>query len=472
MDIRERSVTSEEKRRNRFNKINHNLVFAIIAIALLMNTIDSTIVATALHAMQHDLNTTVSWAGWTLTAYSFGFVIMLPLSAKLSTQFGHKNIYLLSVLLFTVASLFCGLSDNIYVLIVLRVFQAMGGAGITPAATGIIVEHFGKKRSQYLGLFGSFFATGTILGPIFGGMFVTYLSWHWIFFINIPLGILVLILSHWLIPDDVVKKKASESMDFKGLAFMGFAILTAMYAATYLANHKQAVFTPVFLSTAVISIIAFVVLFRHLRKVKQPFINPRFIFGKGFGAVNMFNIIFSGMGIGLNSLIPLYAINRYGFSDLHSGTLLVAGGIASVVLSTIMSIQINKTGYRVPLYIGSVIIGTSLFLLAIAPPFGVPTLWWLISVTFLGGIGFGIISPAGRNAGIQLAPEQSANIAAVRSLGMQLGQIFSIGAATAIISDAANAGMAQSWVFVGLGAVLFLSLIPVISHIPEIKGSW
>src|SRR5699024_5899067 len=226
-------------------EIKRGFVFAIIAMALLMNTIDSTIVATALHTLQQDLNTTVSWVGWTMTAYSFGFVLMLPVSAKLSTRFGHRRIFTASVLLFTIASLLCGLSTHIYTLIIMRVFQAMGGAGITPAATGLIVEHFGSSRAQYLGLFGSIFSSGVIIGPIFGGIFVTYWTWPWIFFINLPLGFLVLVLALRYIPKDRPLPMKRERMDFPGIVWMGLAILTAMYAATYLAEKGNVLLSPV-----------------------------------------------------------------------------------------------------------------------------------------------------------------------------------------------------------------------------------
>src|SRR5699024_2691278 len=115
-------------------QIKKGLVFTIVALALLMTTVDSTIVATALDTLQQDLHTTVNWVGWILTAYSFGLVVMLPLSAKLSTRLGHRRVFLGSVATFTIASICCGLSSNIFVIIVLRVLQALGGAGITPAA--------------------------------------------------------------------------------------------------------------------------------------------------------------------------------------------------------------------------------------------------------------------------------------------------------------------------------------------------
>lgn len=453
-------------------KIKRWKIFIIIALALLMMTIDSTIVATALHSLQKDLDTTVSWAGWTLTAYSFGFVLMLPLSAKLSILFGHKKIFMLSVLVFSISSLLCGLSNNIYLLIFLRIIQAMGGAGITPSATGIIVDHFGATRAQFLGLFGSFFSTGVIIGPIFGGIFVTYLSWHWIFFINLPIGLCILLFAIQIIPADKKRKAKSKNIDLKGLLLMGIAILTAMYAITHLAENKEAYQSPFFWVITLLSVTCFVLLFKHLRKSKNPFIQPKLIFGKGFGAVNLFNIIFGGMAVGLNSLIPLYAVTRYGISDLNSGLLLVSNGIAAVVLSTIMSLNINRTGYRLPLYIGVIISSFGTCLLSIQPQFGIPIIYWLVLSTFFIGFGFGVISPAGRNAGIQLAPELSASIAAVRSLGMQLGQITSIAVATAIISASADPGVVQAHIYLGMVVLLLILLYPVISKIPESKGGW
>jgi len=124
------------------------LVFTIVALALLMMSIDATIVATALHSLQHRLQTSINWARWTITAYSFGFVLMLPVSGKLSEQYGCRRVFLGSVAAFTIASLCCGLVDNIYLLITLRAVQAAGGAGFTPSATGIIVDHFGDARDR------------------------------------------------------------------------------------------------------------------------------------------------------------------------------------------------------------------------------------------------------------------------------------------------------------------------------------
>ncbi|MCZ2442475.1 MAG: MFS transporter [Flavobacteriales bacterium] len=466
----DKELNREEAESAQTEPVQRWVVFLIISLALLMITIDSTIVATVLHTLKEDLGTSISWVGWTLTAYSFGFVLMLLLSAKLSTRFGHSRVFRLSVLIFSLASLFCGLSRNIYLLIVMRVIQAVGGAGITPSATGIIVSHFGSARAQFLGLFGSIFSIGAMIGPVFGGLIATYWPWSWIFFINLPLGLAVLLLSIRFLPKDNLSHTDHGRLDFTGLALMGMAILSVMFATTYLAEPGSTFSSPIFIGLTLLFLMSFLFLSRHLRNVKDPFIQPQFISGKGFGAVNLLNIIHLGMAIGANALVPLYAINRYGISEMGAGMLLVVNGVSSVILSVLMSIFINRTGYRKPLYIGGVIMIAGIALLSIEPLFGSPYVWMMISAFFI-GVGIGTMSPAGRNAGISLAPDQSANIAAVRSLGMQLGQIVAIAGATAIIAGAKNTGYAQAIFYAGLATFLLITM-PVISRITEQKGAW
>ena len=467
----EQKSTTAREINQKYEAVNPLIVFPIIAMSLLMITVDSTIVATALHALQIDLQTSVSWAGWTLTIYSFGFVVMLPLSAKLSTQFGHRRIFLASIAMFTIASLLCGLSTNIYTLIAMRALQAIGGAGITPSATSLIVNHFHQSRDKFLGLFGSMFATGSMIGPIFGGIFVTYSTWHWIFFINIPIGIAVFVLAMRFIPKSKPMDGDREKLDFPGMLYLAGGIITAMYAVTYLGETTTDINIPFFITLILASLVLFSLFFRHIKRVKFPFIKPRFIYGKGFGAINLVNLIQTGMTIGGISLIPLYAVSRYGISELHSGTLLVGEGLASVVMSVIMSIYLRRTGYRLPIYIGSIILALAFALLSLQPLFGITNFVWVFTTVLLIGFGLGVMSPAARNAGIQLAPEEAASLAAIRSLGLQIGQIVTIGGATSIIAAANNPSQAHAYVYLGLAAI-FLMAIVVISRVPESRGNW
>ena len=474
--MKESPLNSTSKKKSKTENdgppIRKGLVFTIVALALLMTTVDSTIVATALDTLQRDLHTTVNWVGWILTGYSFGLVLMLPISAKLSIRFGHRRVFLLSVAVFTVASICCGLSSNIFVIILFRIIQAIGGAGITTSVTGIIVDHFGSSRDRAVSFFGSIFPIGAMIGPIFGGLFVTYWTWRDIFFINAPIGIAVIFLSLRFIPFDKPKEhKANSKMDIPGIIWLGIGLLAVMFAASYLGEAHAKIWSFTFIGLLIVAIITITVFFRYIKRVEHPFISPRFIYGKGFGSVNLLNAIFGGTTLGVISLVPLYAINHYGMSALNSGTLLVAEGIASITLSVIITMLLRRTGYRLPLYIGCSVIIVGVALLSLNPAGGITPYIWLAGSSFLIGVGIGLDSPPARNAGLQLAPEDSATIAALRTLCLQLGQIFMIAIATAAIAGSTQTDNMQGHVYL-LVALLFIFCLPLVSRIPEHKGAW
>ncbi|MCC6870146.1 MAG: MFS transporter [Burkholderiales bacterium] len=452
--------------------VRRGVVFAIVGLALMMMSIDSTIVATALHALQHELDTTINWAGWTITAYSFGFVVMLPLTGRLSEHYGRRRVFLGSVIAFTTASLLCGLVDDIDLLIALRVLQAAGGAGFTPSATGLIVDHFGKERDRAVSLFGSIFPVGAMIGPIFGGLFVTYWSWRGIFLVNVPIGALVVVLALRYIPRDrVVVPTPTIKPDLPGLALLGTGLLAGMLAITYLGEAGTKVASPTFLVLLAVTVAALGLFFRHIGRTANPFIAPRLVYGRGFGAVNVVNAIFSGIPFGVVALIPLYATNRYGIAALGSGTLLVAQGVAAITLSAVAAFFIRRTGYRTPLYAGSLVIAIGVILLAIGPVVGIRPYTWLAGAAFLVGAGSGMLNPASRNAGLQLAPEHASTLAALRSMSMQIGSIATIAIATAILTGAGDPGVTQAWIYAAV--VLFLAMAsPLIARVPEHRGAW
>ena len=448
------------------------LVFTIVALSLLMMSVDSTIVATALESLQRGLHTSINWAGWTITAYSFGFVLMLPVSGKLSERYGRRKVFVGSVVAFTAASLFCGLAENIYLLIGLRAVQAAGGAGFTPSATGIVVDYFGDARDRAVSLFGSIFPIGAMIGPIFGGLFVSYWTWRGVFFVNVPVGVAVVVLALRYIPRD--RRGKSESyprMDPAGIVLLGSGLLAAMFAASYLGERNAHVSSAAFLLPLVVGIVALCAFFRHIDRSTHPFIAPRLIYGVGFGAVNLLNGLFGGITFGMVALIPLYATNRYLLSALDSGTLLTAQGAAAILLSVAAALALRRTGHRPPLYVGGVVIAAGMLLLAQKPVAGIPPYAWLAGSAFLVGFGAGVINPASRNAGLQLAPEHASMLAALRSMCLQIGSMSTISIATAVLASFADPGRVQAWIYVA-AALLLVAALPLISRVPEHHGRW
>lgn len=448
------------------------LVFAIVALALIMMSVDSTIVATALHSLQDGLHTSINWAGWTITAYAFGVVLMLPVSGELSERYGSFKIFLISVVVFTAASLFCGLADNIYVLIALRALQAIGGAGFTPSATAIIVDRFGDQRDLAVSLFGSIFSIGSMIGPIFGGLFVSYWSWRGIFFVNVPIGLIVIALALHFIPRDPPQEPGSRrGIDAIGTVLLGVGIFAAMLPASYLGEKEANLSSPMFIIPTAIAIVTLWAFFHHIHRSANPLIDPHLIHGSGFGAINLVNGIFGGVTGGAVALVPLYATNRYGLNALDSGTLLIAEGVAAILLSAVAALILRRTGYRSPLYIGNVIITVGLVLLALRPPAGISPYLWLAFSSLLLGAGAGAINPAGRNAGLQMEPERSSPIAAIRSMSMQIGTIAIVTIATAILATSKHPGLSQGTIFL-ITALLFAVCMPLVAFVPEHHGSW
>src|SRR5580698_5998958 len=218
-----------------------------------MSSLDGTIVATALHAIQHGLNASINWTSWTITAYSVGMVLALSLAGKLSERYGRRRFFLVSVVVFASASLCCGLATNIYELIALRAVQAAGGAGCAPSATSIVVENFGAARDRAVGLFGSIFPIGAMIGPIFGGLFVAYWSWRGIFFVNVPIGILLVLLCLRYVPRDG-DRRADERrpLDLAGMATLGVGTLALMMGISYLGQKGTSVWSPLVLGPALV----------------------------------------------------------------------------------------------------------------------------------------------------------------------------------------------------------------------------
>lgn len=470
-------------------------VFVTVALALMMMSVDSTIVATALHALQQDLSTSINWAAWTITAYALGFVLMLPIVGKMSDRYGRRRVFTASVCIFTLASLACGLAPNVGTLIVLRAIQAAGGAGFTPSATGIIVNHFETARDRYVGLFGSIFPVGTMIGPIFGGLFVTYGSWRGVFLVNVPVGLVIVALTFRFIPRDrpqtaeqrrdqaagretpagahsgsSATKPTAQPAGFgtAGMLLLAVGLIAGMFGTSILA-HRGAATIIVFLGVA--CVLGFVGFFWHTAHARVPFILPQLIYGRGFGAVNGINVLYSGLSQGVISLLPLYAANRYGIDALRGGTLLIAQGIAALTLSTAGAFALRRTGYRVPILVGEVLAGFGVALLAVPPPFNLAPFVWLSLGALLVGSGFGMTNPAGRNAGLQLAPEYAATLAAVRSAGMQVGAITTVSIITALLAASTDPGPTQGWCYAGAAAIYFLAL-PMIGRVPEHRGSW
>ena len=450
--------------------MNRPAAFTIVAFALFMSSLDVTIVATALHTLQADLQTSVVWAGWTITAYSLGLIVALPLTGRLADRVGRRRVFLVSITIFAVASLLCGLATNIYLLIFFRLLQAIGGAGFTPSATGIVVEHFGSARDKAVGLFGSIFSIGSMTGPVVGGLIVSYLSWRMIFFVNVPIVAILIPLALRYIPADRPRAdNADAPWDIRGIAMLATGLLAVMFGLALLDDELGA---PVWAGVLVVAcgLVTLALLLRHVRRVAEPIIAPRLIYGRGFGVVNLINVLYGGGVTAMLALVPLYATTRYGIDALRSGTLLAAQSIMVIVVSLTAAAALRRTGYRMPMYVGAGVMAVGVVGLALEPV-GMSPYAWLAMCAAIVGAGIGWAGPATRNAGLQLSPTEAGLLAGLRTTGRQVGEITAISATTLAIAQAAQGPSAHAMAYLAFGVLLIL-VIPIIRRVPEHRGAW
>ena len=436
-----------------------------------MTSVDLTIVATALPTIHKSLRASINWVGWTITIYGLFTVIALPVAGKLSIELGRRRVFLYGIGLFTTASLACGFATEIYMLIVFRALQAIGGGALQPSAAGLIADHFGKNRDRGIAMFGTVASSGQIVGPILGGLLVGYLSWRWIFFVNIPLGFGLFCVTLRGIPES--PPRVSEKTDVRGLLLTATFVLTAIFGITSLGSGHTSIDDPSFLVPEAAAITLLLLFIRHTRRTPAPFIPIRLLTGKGFAVMNTLNLLQGAMTFGVASLIPLYAEQRYHLAALSAGTLLTSRAVGAVLSGAIAVLALRRTGYRLPMVVGLSVVVLGTLLMSIAPRWGTGPFLWLSLCVAIIGLGIGAINPAASNASMQLAPELVTAITGLRSMFLNLGVVISVSVVTAILNRSANPGIAEAHVFWFVCAIIVVVMLPlIISRVPEHKGTW
>ncbi len=446
----------------------HGVVFAIVAMALFMASVDQTIVATALSAIQRELHASIEWAGWVITVYALGQILIMPLAGKLADLYGRKRVFLVAAVIFTAASLCCGLADNIYVLVALRAVQAIGGGAFMPSASGIVSDHFGSNRDRALGMFSSIFPIGGIVGPVLGGVFVATWSWRGIFLVNVPIGIALIVLGMIFIPRSEPKRE--ERLDFVGVGLLAVLLLGAMLGVTYLGDGGAAIWSAGFLVPESIALAAAVAFVLHAKYAAAPFIPLRLLYGKGFGVMNTLNLVLGAAALGFGALVPLYAEERFGLPVLQAGTLLTARAVGMILVAALATFALRRTGYRLPMTVGFIVIVAGLVGLCLVAD-GASPYWWLSAAGAVTGIGMGFAMPAANNATMHLAPENVAAIAGLRGMFRQAGGIISVSIVTAVLGRSADQATALAVSFLVLAGLL-LCMTPLVLVVPNHRGSW
>jgi len=438
------------------------LIFVTVALGLLMYSIDTTVVAVAFPSFIRDFHTSVLWAAWTISIYLIAVALAMPLMGKLSDSFGHKRIFLFSLMLFTGSSLACGLSPNIYSLILFRFLQGVGGAAFLPTASGIVSDQFPGNRERAIGLFTSIFPIGGIIGPNIGGWIVSNYSWRFIFYVNLPTGMVLIVLTLLLLKGSRISSQ--PRIDYRGAALMGTGVIFLMFGLNLVSESFSAGYLFIAVASVFLSITMLLLFFYHEKKEVDPFLDIALLRSVPFLAANLLNVIIGAAVFAVFAFVPLYATTVHGLSTLMSGIILTPRSFGMIPASAVTAIFLTRWGYRRPIVLGLAAIAVSTILIVesqhlptiISARLGVAGM--LSFILLLTGIGVGIALPAANNACIELMPHRVATIVGLRGMFRTIGGALGISQITIVLHLSSNFATGFRIVFTFFGLILLFAI--------------
>ena len=366
------------------------LVLGNIMIGTFMAVLDSTVVNTGLPAIMGTLGASINTAEWVLTGYMLAIASILPAAAWLSDRFGYKRIYFLSLLVFTFGSFMCGNSTSIEELIFWRVIEGLGCGAIMPVGMAIVSNVFPpEQRGTALGFWAIASAASVSFGPSIGGYLVDNLNWNYIFYVNVPVGIIALFVT--VVLQKEYKAETVQPFDIPGFITSGIFLPLFMYGLSEVnsSTNTQGWNSPIVLGSMWISAIMFILFIYIELTVKYPLINLRIFKDRNFTLANVMMFIFGVGMFGSTFLIPLYLQNNLGYSALQAGMFFIPVGIIQGFCSPTAGTLGQKINPKI-LIAGGLILMALSFYLNIFLSF-LTEKWYIMMSLYLRGIGMGIL---------------------------------------------------------------------------------
>jgi MFS transporter, DHA2 family, multidrug resistance protein len=344
--------------------VNPWIIAITVTLATFMEVLDTSIANVALPHIAGSLSAGQDESTWVLTSYLVSNAIVLPLSGWLSSIIGRKNFYMGCVALFTVSSFMCGLAPNLATLIVCRVLQGAGGGGLQPSEQAILADTFPPaKRGMAFAVYGMAVVMAPAIGPTLGGWITDNFTWRWIFFINIPVGILSILLTSRLIQDPPYfkRRKLSEThIDYVGLGFvaLGLGALQIVLDKGQRDDWFESHFIVTLALIAAASLLFVIVWeWRH----KDPIIDLHLFRDRTFGISNMLMFMLGFALLGSTLLLPLFSQTLLGYTAEQAGLALMPGGFAIILLLPLVGFLLSRYTPRWLLLFGLVVLSASLF---------------------------------------------------------------------------------------------------------------
>jgi EmrB/QacA subfamily drug resistance transporter len=437
------------------------LVLAICCLALLMVGMDISIVNVALTAIFTDLHASVAGLQWTVDGYTMVLASLLLLSGSTADRLGRRRVFLTGLAVFATGSLLCSTAPGLDWLVVFRMVQAVGGSMLTPVAMGIITNVFtdAKERAFAIGVWGGTVGISIGLGPVIGGLLIQSVGWRGIFWINIPIGLVALLLVWRFVPESRAPKARrpdplGQVLVIAFLAFLTWAIIEAPHAGWG---------TAATLTKLAMSMAALVVLLGWERRRDEPLIELRFFRSVPFAGATVMAVCAFANYTGFLFLNTLYLQQVCGYSALKAGLCTTPLAIGPLFFAPLSGRIVGSHGPMIPLVSTGVVMASGALMLLHAD---VRTpLWYVVTSYLLFSIGFGLVNTPITNSAVSGMPRSQAGLAsALATTSRQIGATLGVAVVGSVLNSGLGArglreGFASTegacwWIIAGCGAAI------------------
>jgi EmrB/QacA subfamily drug resistance transporter len=405
--------------------VTKDLLPWLVAVAFFMQSLDSTILNTAVPVVSKALNVSPLDMRSVLASYALSLGVFIPVSGWMADRFGTRNVFGWAIALFTAGSVLCGFCNNIHLLVACRVLQGCGGAMMVPVGRLTLVRTFAKSELVRAMSFVAIPSLiGPMLGPVAGGLIVSYLSWRFIFFVNVPIGIAGLILVYLYMPDYREEKK--RALDVVGLILFGSGIALLSYVLEVFGDHTMS--TVEILGLSALSVLLIVGYVLYASRIAHPLLQLSLFRVRTFSAAvsgGFFTRLSMG---GLPFLLPLLYQVGLGYTPVQSGLLIMPQAMAALGTKFLLPSILSKIGYRGVLISNTVIIGLVMMLFATIG-YGTPV-WFIVLQAAVYGA-FQSLQLTSMNTLVysDVPPKQTSNASSIASTLQQLSISFGVAAA-------------------------------------------
>jgi MFS transporter, DHA2 family, multidrug resistance protein len=452
-------------------QVNKWLIALIVIIPTFIEVVDTSVVNVALDHIRGSLSAGVDEATWAITSYLVSNAIIIPLSSWLSRLFGRKRYFIFSVSLFTLSSLFCGLAWSLPALIFFRVLQGIGGGALQPLSQTILLETFPpKEHGMAMAVFGIGVVFAPILGPILGGWITDNWSWHWIFFINIPIGIIsVMLLAAFLKDPPFLKRASTARIDYWGIILITFG-LGCLQVVLDKGQQEDWFNSPFILTLAAISaicLIAFVIL---ELVIDDPVLHLRVFKNRSFAAGNVIMFMTFFTLFGTIVLLPIFLQKLMGYTSYWAGLAIAPGGVATIFAMPLVGKLVSKVSPKGVLLFGLVAVAYSTwFLTGLSADVDFAFVAWSRIAM---GFGLAFIFVSLTNLTLSGIPkEEMGNASGIYNLLRNLGGSFGVAFVTTVLARRAQFHQARLAESATPFDPNFQHALAQVSHLPQLQGA-